>query len=152
VAAWKPESSGPVTPQDLNRYAYALNNPLKYTDPTGHWVERAIDIAFIASDRWDIAQNGLTWENGLALAADVGGLLLPGLTGGGMLVRAAAHADEAADALRAAAHADEAADAARAGAHPSAIHEATGVCSANPNRPAGSGAPSELALSIAATA
>lgn len=26
-------------PQSLNRYAYCLNNPLKYTDPTGHWYE-----------------------------------------------------------------------------------------------------------------
>lgn len=24
-------------PQQLNRYTYANNNPLKYTDPTGHW-------------------------------------------------------------------------------------------------------------------
>lgn len=24
-------------PQQLNRYSYARNNPLKYTDPTGHW-------------------------------------------------------------------------------------------------------------------
>ncbi|MGA7732678.1 MAG: hypothetical protein WCD37_15580 [Chloroflexia bacterium] len=27
---------GPANPQTLNRYAYALNNPVKYTDPTGH--------------------------------------------------------------------------------------------------------------------
>jgi RHS repeat-associated protein len=33
---WRSAGSGPVNPQDLNRYAYALNNPLKYTDPTGH--------------------------------------------------------------------------------------------------------------------
>ncbi|MBI3291683.1 MAG: RHS domain-containing protein [Elusimicrobia bacterium] len=26
----------PGDPQDLNRYTYARNNPLKYTDPTGH--------------------------------------------------------------------------------------------------------------------
>ena len=26
----------PMNPQSLNRYSYALNNPLRYTDPTGH--------------------------------------------------------------------------------------------------------------------
>jgi RHS repeat-associated protein len=25
-------------PQSLNRYSYTLNNPVKYTDPSGHWV------------------------------------------------------------------------------------------------------------------
>ncbi len=28
-------------PQSLNRYAYVVNNPLKYRDPTGHWPEWA---------------------------------------------------------------------------------------------------------------
>jgi RHS repeat-associated protein len=28
---------GPANPQALNRYAYGLNNPVKNTDPTGHW-------------------------------------------------------------------------------------------------------------------
>jgi hypothetical protein len=27
---------GPANPQALNRYAYVQNNPLKYTDPSGH--------------------------------------------------------------------------------------------------------------------
>lgn len=33
----------PGRPQALNRYAYTLNNPLKYTDPTGHfwWIAAA---------------------------------------------------------------------------------------------------------------
>jgi RHS repeat-associated protein len=26
----------PMNPQSLNRYSYVLNNPLRYTDPTGH--------------------------------------------------------------------------------------------------------------------
>jgi RHS repeat-associated protein len=28
----------PSNPQSLNRYSYVLNNPLRYTDPTGHMV------------------------------------------------------------------------------------------------------------------
>jgi hypothetical protein len=31
---------GPSNPQALNRYSYVLNNPLKYTDPTGHTTYR----------------------------------------------------------------------------------------------------------------
>ncbi len=27
----------PGNPQALNRYSYVLNNPLRYTDPTGHF-------------------------------------------------------------------------------------------------------------------
>ena len=28
---------GPANAQALNRFSYVLNNPLRYTDPTGHW-------------------------------------------------------------------------------------------------------------------
>ncbi len=30
---------GPQNPQALDRYCYALNNPLRYTDPTGHFYD-----------------------------------------------------------------------------------------------------------------
>lgn len=30
-------SAIPISSQTLNRYSYVLNNPLKYTDPTGNW-------------------------------------------------------------------------------------------------------------------
>ena len=29
----------PFNPQSLNRYSYCLNNPIKYTDSSGHWVD-----------------------------------------------------------------------------------------------------------------
>ena len=31
--------SGAGNPQALNRYAYAVNNPLRYTDPSGHMID-----------------------------------------------------------------------------------------------------------------
>ncbi len=101
----------PNNPQGINRYAYGLNSPLEYKDPSGHWVESALDIAFIAYDLYDIQQNGLNWENGLSLVADVGGLIVPVATGGGLAVRAAFHADDAAKIVS---HADEVVDAAKA--------------------------------------
>ena len=68
------------------------NNPVRYTDPSGHWLESALDIAY---DIYDISTNGLNWENGLSLVADVAGLALPVVTGGGLAVRALTHADDA---------------------------------------------------------
>jgi RHS repeat-associated protein len=53
----------PGKPQSLNRYSYALNNPVENTDPSGHWVESALDIAFIGYDLYDINANGLTCVN-----------------------------------------------------------------------------------------
>ena len=97
-------------PQMLNRFSYARNSPMRYTDSTGHWIESAFDIASIIYDVGEIAQNGLNWENGLSLAADIGGLILPGVTGGGLLVRGAAKVlSHAGDTVKAAAFVEDAA-------------------------------------------
>jgi RHS repeat-associated protein len=42
----------PGNPQSLNRYAYVYNNPLRYTDPSGHYSEDEIMEAFGVSS-WE---------------------------------------------------------------------------------------------------
>ena len=39
----------PANPQSLNRYAYTLNNPLRYTDPSGHW---GADVHYKLTSEW----------------------------------------------------------------------------------------------------
>ncbi len=43
----------PGNPQDLNRYSYVRNSPLRYTDPTGHWIfeKEPDDYFFIPPSR-----------------------------------------------------------------------------------------------------
>jgi len=120
----------PGDPRALNRYAYVYNNPLRYTDPSGHWLETAWDILNIGWDLYEVYRDPRNAWNWVALAADVGAAILPAVPGGvGLVVRGgraakagielATHVDEAADVGRivaeAASHADEAADALRAG-------------------------------------
>jgi RHS repeat-associated protein len=42
----------PGNPQSLNRYSYVLNNPLRYTDPTGMFSEDEI-MAYLGVSTWD---------------------------------------------------------------------------------------------------
>jgi RHS repeat-associated protein len=116
--------------QAWDRYAYVNNNPVRYNDPTGHWLETAWDILNIAWDIQEIRQDpGNLWNWG-ALVVDVGTALLPGVPAfagvvskGGRAAKAAvevaSHADEMVDAGRVvaevASHADEAAEAIKAG-------------------------------------
>jgi hypothetical protein len=42
----------PYNPQALNRYAYVLNNPVKYTDPSGHIAFIPIILGVITVHGW----------------------------------------------------------------------------------------------------
>jgi pyocin large subunit-like protein len=97
----------PGDPRALNRYAYVYNNPLRYTDPSGHWLETLWDIASIAWDLYEIRKDPRNLWNWGALAVDIAAAALPLVPGG---VGAVVHGSRAA---RAAAHADEAARLAR---------------------------------------
>jgi len=73
----------PGNPQSLNRYSYCLNNPVRYSDPTGHWFESLLDVASLVYDIHRIRTEGWTFENSAALAIDLACLIIPAGTGGG---------------------------------------------------------------------
>jgi RHS repeat-associated protein len=77
----------PYDPQSLNRYSYVLNNPLKYTDPSGHLIDILFDIGSAIWDVVDIVKNPTDpWAWG-SLGADVVCAFIPFVAGGGAAVR-----------------------------------------------------------------
>jgi RHS repeat-associated protein len=75
-------------PQSLNKYTYTWNNPLRFTDPDGHFIDTILDIAFVAYDIYELAKNP-NKENARALALDVAGAAIPFATGLGRGYKAA---------------------------------------------------------------
>jgi len=62
---------GPANPQALNRYSYVQNNPLKYTDPSGHTAYLTADQANRLVAQLDDAANFLSDLEYLAGVGDV---------------------------------------------------------------------------------
>lgn len=81
----------PFNPQTLNRYSYVQNNPVNYKDPTGHYIETALDIAFLAIDLNDIRNDPRNLWNWAALGGDVAGTALPFVTGVGLGIKLIEH-------------------------------------------------------------
>ncbi|MEJ1250067.1 RHS repeat-associated core domain-containing protein [Denitratimonas tolerans] len=100
-----PVDVSPANGSNFNRYWYANNNPYKYRDPDGRYVESIWDAASIAVGVVSLAGN--VWDgNWSAAAADVGGiaidaaaLALPVPGGAGMAIQASRQADNAASAI-----------------------------------------------------
>jgi RHS repeat-associated protein len=90
----------PYDPQTLNRYAYCRNNPVVYTDSTGHWfgiddlaavvVYTAINVTMAATHggnvwtaAWQGAAQGVAYDIGNDLGGGpIGGAMLAGAVGG----------------------------------------------------------------------
>ncbi|HET7494168.1 MAG TPA: RHS repeat-associated core domain-containing protein [Candidatus Limnocylindrales bacterium] len=88
---------------DPNLYRYVGGSPTNLTDPSGRWLDSFIDAAFIASDLWTITTGSrkdadAAWGS---LGLDLLGLLLPGVTGLGLIGRVASRADDTVELFRA---------------------------------------------------
>ena len=89
---WDPDIPG----VDINRYAYAGNDPVNMSDANGHVFETAWDVGSVVYDSWQV---GSGWYNGddeqyynglTDLALDAASTLVPGLpAGASKLARAA---------------------------------------------------------------
>jgi RHS repeat-associated protein len=75
-------------------YGYARQSPVRYTDPTGQYVDIIVDAGFIIYDLIRLGIDGECnrAENLAALAADIAGAVIPFATGLGLAARAGSRA------------------------------------------------------------
>ena len=68
------------TPSTLHLYLYCANDPVNYVDPSGHWVETALDVACAG---WSLAEFAAmpSWASLGYLLWDVGAVCVPFIPG-----------------------------------------------------------------------
>ncbi|GGD34433.1 hypothetical protein GCM10011335_41890 [Aureimonas glaciei] len=77
----------------MNAYAFAGHNPIRASDSDGRVIDTILDVGFVAYDIGALAYDEYKTgganrsENLTALGADIGGVLIPFATGGGVAVR-----------------------------------------------------------------
>jgi RHS repeat-associated protein len=76
-------------PESFNLYVYCENNPLAYTDSSGLFIDTLFDLGCFGGDVYQSIKGGRKnlGENLLYAGIDLGCLLIPGVTGGGDIVR-----------------------------------------------------------------
>ena len=73
------------TPQLLNGYAFAANNPLRYGDSSGRWIESAWDVYSLGVSI-SAASEDPSFLNIASVTVDIAAVLLPGVPGGAGVV------------------------------------------------------------------
>ena len=96
----------PTSINGLNLYAYCMNNPIMYADPSGHWIETVFDILSLSASIVEVVINPLDVWAWAGLAGDALDLI-PFVTGVGegikgyrVVAKAADLSDDALDAIR----------------------------------------------------
>ena len=80
-------------PQLLNGYAFAANNPLRYSDSSGKWIESGWDVVSLGMSVHAVVKDP-SWLNTGAVIFDMAAVVLPGMLGGaGMALKARQGAD-----------------------------------------------------------
>lgn len=92
--------ASPTSLNNKNLYAYCDNNPVVRHDSEDTFWDTVLDIASVAGDIAEIAVNPTSAVAWASLAADVASMILPGVTGGGQIVRFVAKSDALLDSVK----------------------------------------------------
>lgn len=93
-------TASPTVMTDKNLYSYCDNNPVMRKDNGGEFWDTIFDAISPVTSIVDVATNPTDPMAWAGLAADVACTLVPGLTGGGVIVKAVSKADDVVDVVK----------------------------------------------------